>query len=48
MDYELIFWAVLAAIELIITIIIFLPWNPGYDPKGDDPYRYCPKEEDEL
>ena len=44
MDYELIFWVALAIIELVIAIIVILPWNPCYDPKGDDPYRYCPKE----
>lgn len=44
MDYELIFWVALAVIELIIMIVVLLPWNAGYDPKGDDPYRYCPKE----
>ena len=44
MDYELIFWVALAIIELVIAIIIILPWNPSYDPKGDDPDRYCPKE----
>lgn len=43
---EVIFWAVLACIGLIITILAFLPWNDKYDPKGDDPYRYCPKNEE--
>ena len=23
-----------------------LPFNKSFDPKGDDPYRYCPKEEE--
>ena len=40
-------WTIMAIIEIIIAIVIIVPWNPGYDPKGDDPYRYCPREEDE-
>jgi hypothetical protein len=44
---ELVFYAVIAGIGLVALIIAHLPWNDKYDPKGDDPYRYCPKEEDE-
>ena len=44
---EIVFYAVLAIIGLAIIIIAHLPWNDKYDPKGDDPYRYCPKEEEE-
>lgn len=44
---ELIFWIVLAIISWVFIGLIHLPWNDRYDPKGDDPYRYCPKEEDE-
>ena len=44
---ELIFWIVLAIIGWVFIGLIHLPWNDRYDPKGDDPYRYCPKEEDE-
>jgi hypothetical protein len=44
---ELIFWIVLAIIGWAFIGLIHLPWNDRYDPKGDDPYRYCPKEEDE-
>ena len=44
---ELIFWIVLAVIGLAFVGLVHLPWNDKYDPKGDDPYRYCPKEEDE-
>ena len=43
---EVIFYCVLAMIGLAIFVAIHLPWNDKYSPKGDDPYRYCPKEED--
>lgn len=43
---EVVFYAVLAGIGLLVAIIAHLPWNDDYDLKGDDPYRYCPKEED--
>ena len=46
MDYELIFWCVCAIIALVVFVAIYLPWNDKFDPKGDDPYRYCPKEEE--
>lgn len=43
---ELIFWIVIAVI--IVGIALYgLIINPYFDPKGDDPYRYCPKEEEE-
>ena len=45
MDYELIWWLMVGFIGLIFGIGIFLPWNDQYDRKGNDPYRYCPKEE---
>ena len=38
---------ILAFIGLAGIGLALLPWNDKYDPKGDDPYRYCPKEEDE-
>lgn len=44
---EIIFYAVLDIIGLGIIIAALLPWNDCYDPKGDDPYRYCPKEEED-
>lgn len=47
MDYELIWWCVIGSLVLLFVLASFLPWNDHYDPKGDDPYRYCPKEEDE-
>ena len=43
---EIIFLAVLAIIGWTFIGIVHLPWNDRYDPKGDDPYRYCPKEEE--
>lgn len=43
---EIIFCCVLVIIGLAVVIIAHLPWNDRYDPKGDDPYRYCPREED--
>lgn len=47
MDWELIFWCVCLALAVLFIVGISLPWNDRYDPKGDDPYRYCPKEEEE-
>lgn len=45
-----IFDCVLACIYAIPCVIILacmvLPINLNYDPKADDPYRYCPKEEE--
>ena len=43
---EIVFYFVLAIIGLAVVIIARLPWNDRYDRKGNDPYRYCPKEED--
>ena len=43
---EVVFYAVLAGIGLLLMIVAFLPWNDKYNPKGDDPYRYCPKDEE--
>lgn len=43
-DAELIFFG-------IILVAVGLSWlwckitNPAFDPNGEDPYRYCPKEE---
>ena len=46
MDYELIWWLIHAGLGGLFVLAIHLPWNPSYDPKGNDPYRYCPKEEE--
>ena len=43
-DYEMIFWIVVGVVSLALMIGCLLPWNDQYDPNGDDPYRYCPKE----
>jgi hypothetical protein len=47
MDYELIWWCIVGGLAVLFMIGAFLPWNDRYDPKGDDPYRYCPKEDEE-
>ena len=40
--------AILIGLPCLILIIGgLLPINPDHDPKGNDPYRYCPKEEEE-
>lgn len=43
---ELIFWIVVGLV-LIGSVVYGLIVNPYYDPKGNDPYRYCPKEDEE-
>ena len=45
-DAELIFWIVCGVIAVLLMIAVHLPWNEYFNPKGDDPYRFCPKEED--
>lgn len=47
MDYELIWWLVMGGIAILAIIALHLPWNDRYDPKGNDPYRYCPKDDEE-
>ena len=42
---EVIFWSILGIIALGL-ILGSLVLNPHYDPKANDPYRYCPKEEE--
>jgi hypothetical protein len=46
MDWELIWWCVIDGLGILFMIGVHLPWNDMYNPKGDDPYRYCPKEEE--
>lgn len=48
MDFELIFWIVGGLLALGGLIALALPINPLYDLKGDSPYRYRPKECDNL
>ena len=43
---EVAFYCVLFVIGLTVLIAARLPWNSKYNPKGDDPYKYCPKEDD--
>lgn len=40
--------AIVYAIPCVIFLLAcILPINPFFDPKANDPYRYCPKEEEE-
>jgi hypothetical protein len=41
---ELIFYCVLAAPVVLIGLAKLIGINFNYDPHGDDPYRYCPKD----
>ncbi len=41
---ETIFWIILAAPCILLLAFTILPFNKNFDPKADDPYRYCPKE----
>lgn len=43
---ELVFWLVLIAPAILLGIAKLIGINFDYNPKGDDPYRYCPKEEE--
>lgn len=47
MDYELLWWSVAGVIAVGFLIALMLPWNDCYDKNANDPYRYCPKPEDE-
>lgn len=44
---ETLTWVVLAIIAWTPFIISFLPIDWSKRKNDDDPYRYCPKEEDE-
>jgi hypothetical protein len=44
---ELVFWLVLITPAVLLGIAHAIGINFDYDPKADDPYRYCPKEEEE-
>ena len=41
---EFIFWTIFGIIIIAITLY-GLTVNLYFDPKGDDPYRYCPQDE---
>lgn len=43
---EVIFWSIIGIAILGLTLYGLII-NPYYDPKGDDPYHYCPKEDEE-
>jgi hypothetical protein len=43
---ELIFW-IIVGLVLLGFVAYGLIFNPYYDPKANDPYRYCPKEDEE-
>ena len=45
MDWELIWWVLLGIVAIFVLIASFLPWNDKYNPKEEDPYKYCPREE---
>ena len=40
---EIIFYCVMAAPAILIGLAKLIGINFNYDPHGDDPYRYCPK-----
>ena len=44
-DKEVVFWIVAAVIAWLPFLIALLPINWGKK-KKDDPYRYCPKEDE--
>ena len=44
---ELIFYIILATPAVLLGIAKLIGINFNYDPKANDPYRYCPKEEEE-
>lgn len=44
--FECACWVAIGVGALIFLLASFMPWNEKYDPKGDDPYRHCPKEEE--
>lgn len=45
--FEVIFWIVAFAPAVLAGIMWLVDYNFDYDPKADDPYRHCPKEEEE-
>ena len=44
---ELIFYIILATPGVLLLLAKLIGINFNYDPKANDPYRYCPKEEEE-
>ena len=43
---EFVAWCVMGGLAVLVLIALALPWNTEYKRKGNDPYRYCPKEEE--
>ena len=43
---EAIFYGVLASPLVLIGLAKLIGINFNFDPRKDDPYRYCPKDED--
>ena len=43
---EIVFWLTICIIGWG-SVALGALMNPEYDPKGDDPYRYCPKEDEQ-
>ena len=43
MDMELLGWLIMLVIGVAVVVGIVYPWR---DPKEDDPYRYCPKDDE--
>lgn len=40
-------YAFVIGVACLLFMLIAPHINPFYDPKGDDPYRYCPKEDEQ-
>ena len=39
---EVVFWSIVG-IGCVLFFLVGSVMNPYYDPKEDDPYRFCPK-----
>ena len=52
MPIEPTLYEVISAVVLAVAGLAFIAWvhlrNEYYDPKHDDPYRYCPKDYDTM
>lgn len=42
---ELVFWTIIVAIPVLLLLAHAIGINFDYDPKADDPYRYCDNDE---
>ena len=43
---ELVFWIIVIAPVVLLGIAKLIGINFDYDPKADDPYRNCPKDDE--